>query len=88
MISATSSATHTEPVAQPRRAAAQKPPQPAPKPAATTDSVKLSQTAQAMLAALQEATETQAQTGKEASNGDPQAQRLLAKQAARKPVAK
>jgi hypothetical protein len=37
-----------------------------------------------MLAALQEARETSAQTAKEAGSGDMQAQRLLARQAAAK----
>ncbi|MGD0282978.1 MAG: hypothetical protein ABSB95_11520 [Dissulfurispiraceae bacterium] len=43
------------------------------------DTVQVSSAAQA---ALQEATETAAQTAKEASAGDHQAQRLLAKEAA------
>ena len=46
-----------------------------------TDQVQLSSAAQA---ALEEATETQAQTAKEASAGDAQARRLLAKQEASK----
>jgi hypothetical protein len=37
-----------------------------------------------MLAALKESSETPAQTAQEAGSGDPQAQRLLAKQAAAK----
>jgi hypothetical protein len=41
-----------------------------------------------MLAALQESRETPAQTSKEASQGDRQAQRLLASRAAAKPSAK
>jgi len=41
-----------------------------------------------MVAALQEAKETSAQTAQEAAHGDLQAQRLLAKEAAAKPVAK
>jgi hypothetical protein len=41
-----------------------------------------------MLAAMQEATETPAQTAQEASHGDVQAQQLLAKEAAAKPVTK
>jgi hypothetical protein len=41
-----------------------------------------------MLAAMQEATETPFQTAKEASQGDLQAQRLLAKEAAAKLGAK
>ena len=47
----------------------------APQPAAT-DTVRLSSTANAV---LQESTETQAQTTKEANAGDVQARRLLAK---------
>jgi hypothetical protein len=54
-----------------------------PQPAAT-DTVKISVAAQA----LQEATETQAQTTKEASAGDVQAQRLQAKEAAANAVTK
>jgi hypothetical protein len=41
-----------------------------------------------MLAALQEASESPVQTAKEAGTGDRQAQRLLAKEAAQKSVAK
>ena len=52
---------------------------------ADTDTVHLSSTAQAQLsatqAAVQEATETSAQTAKEATGGDLQAQRLLAREA-------
>jgi hypothetical protein len=62
-------------------------PQPAaagkPQPAAT-DTVKISVAAQA----LQEATETQAQTTKEAGSGDVQAKRLLAQEAAAHAVTK
>jgi hypothetical protein len=48
----------------------------------------LSKTAQAVLAPLQEATETSAQTANEAGHGDRQAQALLAKQAAERLFAK
>ena len=51
----------------------------------TTDTVHISN---AGLAAVQEATETHAQTVNEASHGDTQAQRLLAKEAAAKATAK
>ena len=51
---------------------------------AATDTVKISVAAQA----LQEATETQAQTTKEAGSGDVQAQRLQAKEAAANAVTK
>ncbi len=44
--------------------------------------VQLSKAAQATLATLQETTETNAQTVKEASHGDLQAKTLLAKEAA------
>ena len=47
------------------------------------DSVPISSAAQA---ALQEALETQTQTRKEAANGDPQANRLLIRQAAAQKV--
>lgn len=48
---------------------------------ASEDTVQLSSLAQA---ALQEASETPTQTAKEANGGDAQAQRLLAKEAAKK----
>jgi hypothetical protein len=41
-----------------------------------------------MLAAMQEAKETPTQTAAEAGKGDPQALRLLAQEAAAKPVSK
>jgi hypothetical protein len=69
-------------------ASTQKPTQSKPQSATSTDSVQLSQAAQAMLAALQEASETPAQTAQEASLGDLQAKRLLAKEAAAKSAAK
>ena len=56
--------------------------------AVPTDTVQLSSAAQAMLAAMQEARETPAQTSQEALGGDRQAQRLLARQAAAKVAAK
>jgi len=88
MVNAVSNATPAQPVSQSTDTSAKKPAQSAPKSAPSTDSVQLSQTAQAMLAARQEATETAPQTAKEAGQGDLQAQRLLAKEAAAKPVAK
>jgi hypothetical protein len=88
MVSAISNATQTQPVAQSTGTSAQKPAQSKPQSATTTDSVQLSQAAQAMLAALQEARETPAQTAQEASLGDLQAKRLLAKEAAAKSAAK
>jgi hypothetical protein len=73
-----SSATQAQPVAQTQDASAKAPEhQPAPVPA---DTIQLSKAAQAI---LQEATETPAVTAKEAAAGDHQAQRLLAKQAAK-----
>src|SRR4029077_8616882 len=78
------------PVASPRQVRAQAEVQPPaarqsakPQPAAT-DTVKISVAAQA----LQEATETQAQTTKEAGSGDLQAKRLLAQEAAAHAVTK
>ena len=62
---------------------AARPHAPSPQPAAT-DTVKISVVAQA----LQEATETQAQTTKEAGSGDVQARRLLAQEAAAHTTAK
>ncbi len=63
----------------PRQPAAAAKPQPA-----APDTVKISVAAQA----LQEATETQAQTTKEAGSGDVQARRLLAQEAAAHSVTK
>ena len=88
MVSAISHATQPQPVDKTTAAAPKKPAPAKPAPAPKTDSVQLSQTAQAALAAMQEATETPAQTAKEANQGDMQAQRLLAKEAAAKPVSK
>ncbi len=80
MLHALTNATQTQPVAQ--TAVSNKPAAHA-KPEASgsgkADAVQLSSTAQA---ALQEASETSAQTAKEAGGGDVQAQRLLAKQSA------
>jgi hypothetical protein len=87
MVSAISAAAQTQPVAQPAKPAPHKPIQAKPQSVTATDSVRLSQAAQIMAAALQEATETPAQTAKEAGNGDLQAQRLLAREAAAKPAA-
>jgi hypothetical protein len=88
MVNAVSNATQAQPVSQATGTSAKKPAQSEAKPALSTDSVQLSQTAQAMLAARQEAIETPAQTATESSHGDLQAQRLLAKEAAARPVAK
>jgi len=87
MVNAISAAAQTQPVAPSTKTSTQKPAQAEPKPAAT-DSVSLSPAAQAMVAAQQEARETSAQTTQEASHGDSQARRLLAKEAAAKPAAK
>ncbi len=69
--------------------AAQTPQQPAAAPpkavAKAEDSVNLSSIA---LAAAKEATETQTQTAKEASKGDNQAKRLLAKEQAAQQITK
>jgi hypothetical protein len=48
------------------------------------DTVQISQAAQQALQAMKEATETASQTAREASRGDHQAQRLLAKETAAK----
>jgi hypothetical protein len=91
MISSITSATYTQPAAQATAVNKKSPAaksQPAPD---TQDSVHLSSAAQTQLstikAAAQEATETAAQTAKEAGTGDLQAQRLLAKEAAAAKVA-
>lgn len=88
MTSAISHAPPPQPVAKTTAAAPKKPAPSKPASAAHTDTVQLSQTAQAALAAMQEATETSAQTAKEAGQGDVQAQRLLAKETAAKHVSK
>lgn len=82
MISGISNVGQSEPVNQP--AAQPSGPKPETQSAGQGDSVQLSKIAQALLAARQEATETSAQTAKEAGHGDQQAQRLLAKEAAEK----
>ena len=88
MVHNVSNATQTQPVAPPTGTSAQKSTQKStqskPAPVAGNDSVQLSQAAQAALAALQEARETPAQTSKEAGNGDLQARKLLATEAAAK----
>ena len=80
MVSPVTSATQVQAQAAVQPPAARPPqPEPAVKPQpAATDTVKISVVAQA----LQEATETQAQTTKEAGSGDVQARRLLAQEAA------
>lgn len=89
MIHTVSNVTQTQPLAPSAGTSTQKTAQSKPQPAATgTDTVHLSQAAQATLAALHESRETPAQTSNEASRGDRQAQRLLAREAAAKPTAK
>ena len=92
MVSPISSAPPTQPVAKSSEAPAPKPAPSKPQAAAAAvgggDSVHLSSTAQALLAAMQEATETPFQTAKEASGGDPQAQRLLANESASRVAAR
>jgi hypothetical protein len=88
MVSGISKAAQTQPVAQSKGTSTQKPTQPDSQTATSPDTVQLSKAAQATLAALQEARETPAQTAREAGKGDRQAQRLLAKEAAAKSVAK
>ena len=86
-ISAVSNAAQTQPAAPSTGTSPQKPAQSHPQSAAT-DSVQLSAAAQAAVAAMKEARETPAQTAKEATGGDLQAKRLLAKEAAARPAAK
>jgi len=74
----------TQVVAQPT-AGQTKPPVSKP-PAQEEDTYTPSAASKAAQAALQEATETPAQTAKEARSGDPQAQRLLAKETAAQQV--
>jgi hypothetical protein len=83
MTSPVSNVNQSQPVYQSTATSSQKPAQPKSQPAAgssTPDTVQLSSTAQAALAAAQEAKETPAQTAREASGGDRQAQRLLARE--------
>jgi hypothetical protein len=74
------------PSVDPSAASPQKAPAPRPQPPTpSTDTAQISSSAlMAAKAAVQEATETEAQTIKEARAGDQQAQRLLAKYAAGK----
>ena len=88
MINPISNVTQPQPVAPSTEQSTQKPAQPASKPAASSDTVNLSNAAQTLAATLKEARETPAQTAKEAQGGDLQARRLLAKEAAAKPAAK
>lgn len=81
MISSVSSSSQNQPAAQStqvntnhKHSASQ---------SAKNDTVTISNAA---LAALEEATESQAETVKEAMNGDREAQRLLAKEAAAEPT--
>jgi len=78
MVSSVTAAPQTQPVTQ-SASVSPKPVHVKPK-AAATDTVNVSAAAKAM----QEATETPAQTAKEAQRGDKQAQILLAKEKAEK----
>jgi hypothetical protein len=82
MITVVSSAANTQPVAPATKTSAPKQAPAKAKSEGAGDSVHLSQAAQAAATALQEASETPAQTAQEAGNGDLQAQRLLAKETA------
>jgi hypothetical protein len=82
MIKAITSATQAQPVAQPP-VVSQKSPQSKSQQPSTTDTVQLSSAGKA---ALEEATETRAETVKEARNGDTQAKKLLAREEAAKAV--
>jgi hypothetical protein len=88
MVSAISNSSQVEPVSKSTGTSTQKPTQSEPPSATSKDSVQLSAAAQAALAALQEAIETPAQTANEASHGDLQAQRLLAREAVEKSASK
>jgi hypothetical protein len=87
MVGSIANSAPTQPVAQSTATSAPKPVQAKPQSTAGGDSVQLSAAAQALLDAMQEATETPFLTAKEASQGDLQAQRLLARQAAAKSAA-
>jgi hypothetical protein len=80
MINAITSATQNPSVVQPTAASPVSPPaKPQHNASTNTDIVQISNAGRA---ALEEATETHANTVKEAHNGDRRAQRLLAKEAA------
>lgn len=81
IISNAASPPHSSAVAEVRGTPAQSRSKAVPTDAATTENVTLSSAAQA---ALREASETPAQTAKEANGGDLQAKHLLAKRAADK----
>ena len=82
MISSVSNAAHVQALAQSvaQPAAALKPATQTKPQAAASDTVQISAAAQA----IKEAVENPAQTAREAAGGDPQARRLLAKEAADK----
>lgn len=80
MISGVNSAAQTQPITEAQARPAAKPAtQSQPTTSTATDTVQISSAAQA---ALKEAMETSTQIAQEASKGDHQAQRLLAKEAA------
>lgn len=85
MLNPITTTTHTAPVAQPAVSAQPIQSKPEASGAGKTDAVQLSSAAQA---ALQEASETPAQTAKEAGTGDMVAKRLLAKEQAAKATEK
>jgi len=84
MISSVSNASHVQPQAAVQAPSTRQPAQAAAPKAAVTDTVQISNAAKI----LQEATETQAQTAKEAGSGDLQAKALLAREAAQRGGAK
>jgi hypothetical protein len=88
MISAISSATDIQRVSPSTKTSPQSKTQSGSSSTSGADSVQLSATAQAVAAAIQESRETSVQTAKEAGQGDIQAQRLLAREAAAAPAAK
>jgi len=81
MINAVTSAAQSQVVAEPTSVT---PKTPAPKPQAAPSNADTFTPSNSAKAALQELTETPAQTAQEARGGDAQAQRLLAKEAAAK----
>jgi hypothetical protein len=88
MVTPVSNAAPAQAVSQSTGTSTKKPAPSEPVSTTGTDSVQLSQLAQTLWAARQEATETSFQTSQEASQGDLQAQKLLASEAAARPVAK
>ncbi len=82
MISSVNSASHAQPATKPAAQAVTQQPAPSKPQPVRTDTIQIS----AAALALKEAIENPVQTAKEATSGDAQARRLLAREAADKVV--